>query len=218
MSPYGAIDPRHHPENSLFFAAWSGLGLQCITELTIIISIQGNGWLLWNNWLNDGTVPWSWHWLLMAHCEKGKFDEKTIAIHLIKALGSAKLSIKCLINITGSTIQVCSALRKFRQLQEKSGDLIFANYGVINHQLVHPAMVAKALKRVKIMLSRKQLEEIIKVWPDENGVSSNPEVYDQWIFSQNQYFVDKVYLALGTDRVNRLSENNSICSTMLCTD
>ena len=56
------------------------------------------------------------------------------------------------------------------------------------------------------MLSRKQLEEIIKAWPDKNGVSSNPEVYDQWIFSQNQYFVDKVYLALGTDRVNRLSE------------
>ena len=56
------------------------------------------------------------------------------------------------------------------------------------------------------MLSRKQLEEIIKAWPDENGVSSNPEVYDQWIFSQNQYFVDKVYLALGTDRVDRLSE------------
>ena len=56
------------------------------------------------------------------------------------------------------------------------------------------------------MLSRKQLEEIIKAWPDENGVSTNPKVYDQWIFSQNQYFVDKVYLALGTDRVNRLSE------------
>ena len=56
------------------------------------------------------------------------------------------------------------------------------------------------------MLSRKQLEEIIKAWPDENGVSSNAEVYDQWIFSQNQYFVDKVYLALGHDRVDRLSE------------
>ena len=26
------------------------------------------------------------------------------------------------------------------------------------------------------------------------------------VISQNQYFVDKVYLALGTDRVNRLSE------------
>ncbi len=56
------------------------------------------------------------------------------------------------------------------------------------------------------MLSRKQLEEIIKAWPDENGVSSNPEIYDQWIFSQNQYFVDKVYIALGNERINRLSE------------
>ena len=56
------------------------------------------------------------------------------------------------------------------------------------------------------MLSRKQLEEIIKAWPDENGVSSNPEVYDQWIFSQNQYFVDKVYMALRNDRINSLSE------------
>jgi len=56
------------------------------------------------------------------------------------------------------------------------------------------------------MLSRKQLEEIIKAWPDKNGVSSNPEVYDQWIFSQNQYFVDKVYIALGNDRVDNLSE------------
>ena len=56
------------------------------------------------------------------------------------------------------------------------------------------------------MLSRKELEELIKAWPDENGVSSNPEIYDQWIFSQNQYFVDKVYMALGNDRVDRLSE------------
>ena len=56
------------------------------------------------------------------------------------------------------------------------------------------------------MLSRKQLEEIIKAWPDENGVSSNPEIYDQWIFSQNQYFVDKVYMALGYDRGDSLSE------------
>ena len=70
---------------------------------------------------------------------------------------------------------------------------------------MHPAMVAKALKRSKNYVIEK-LEEIIKAWPDENGVSSNPEIYDQWIFSQNQYFVDKVYLALGHDRVDRLSE------------
>ena len=56
------------------------------------------------------------------------------------------------------------------------------------------------------MLSKKELEEIIKAWPDENGISSNPEIYDRWIFSQNQYFVDKVYMALGNDRVDGLSE------------
>ena len=56
------------------------------------------------------------------------------------------------------------------------------------------------------MLSRKELEEIIKAWPDENGNSSNPQVFDKWIFNQNQYFVDKVYIALGNDKVDSLSE------------
>ena len=49
------------------------------------------GWLLWNNDLDDGTVPWSWHWLLYAHCAKAKCDEKTIAIHLIKALWESEV-------------------------------------------------------------------------------------------------------------------------------
>ena len=56
------------------------------------------------------------------------------------------------------------------------------------------------------MLSRHELEEIIKAWPDEDGNSSNPQVFDKWIFNQNQYFVDKVYIALGNDRVDSLSE------------
>jgi len=56
------------------------------------------------------------------------------------------------------------------------------------------------------MLSKHELEEIIKAWPDKDGVSSNPQVFDKWIFNQNQYFVDKVYIALGNDRVDSLSE------------
>ena len=56
------------------------------------------------------------------------------------------------------------------------------------------------------MLSKNELEEIIKAWPDEAGNSSNPEVFDKWIFNQNQYFIDKVYIALGNDRVDSLSE------------
>ena len=56
------------------------------------------------------------------------------------------------------------------------------------------------------MLSKYELEEIIKAWPDEDGNSSNPQVFDKWIFNQNQYFIDNVYIALGTDRVDSLSE------------
>ena len=36
------------------------------------------------------------------------------------------------------------------------------------------------------MLSKHELEEIIKAWPDESGVSSNPEVYQYWLEYQKQ--------------------------------
>ena len=40
------------------------------------------------------------------------------------------------------------------------------------------------------MLSRKELEEIIKAWPDKDGKSSNPEVYENWLEMQTQYPYD----------------------------
>ena len=56
------------------------------------------------------------------------------------------------------------------------------------------------------MLSKKELEEIIAAWPDENGVSSNPEVIEKWEAKQQQYFSEKVHFALGADRIGALSE------------
>ena len=44
------------------------------------------GWLLWNNWMDDGTVPWSWHWQLLAYGNRCGADEKTIAMHLVLEL------------------------------------------------------------------------------------------------------------------------------------
>ena len=44
------------------------------------------GWLLWNNWLEDGCRPWRWHWHLMAYGNRCHSDEKTIAKHLVLAL------------------------------------------------------------------------------------------------------------------------------------
>ena len=44
------------------------------------------GWLLWNNWVEDGGFPWTWHWDLMAYGNRCRSDAKTIACHLILEL------------------------------------------------------------------------------------------------------------------------------------
>ena len=50
------------------------------------INPRRTGWLLWNNWVEDGGYPWTWHWDLMAYGNRCKSDEKTIAIHLLQAI------------------------------------------------------------------------------------------------------------------------------------
>ena len=40
------------------------------------------------------------------------------------------------------------------------------------------------------MLSRKELEEIIKAWPDKDGNSSNPKVYEDWLEMKKQIHTD----------------------------
>ena len=40
------------------------------------------------------------------------------------------------------------------------------------------------------MLSRKELEEIIKAWPDKDGKSSNTEAYENWLEMQKHYPYD----------------------------
>ena len=50
------------------------------------INPRRTGWLLWNNWVEDGGAPWTWHWDLMAYGNRCQSDEKTIAIHLLQAV------------------------------------------------------------------------------------------------------------------------------------
>jgi hypothetical protein len=50
------------------------------------INPRRTGWLLWNNWVEDGGAPWTWHWDMYAHGRRCRSDERTISIHLIKAL------------------------------------------------------------------------------------------------------------------------------------
>ena len=39
--------------------------------------------LLWNNYVEDGFVNWTWHWELLAYAKHCQSDEKTVATHLI---------------------------------------------------------------------------------------------------------------------------------------
>jgi hypothetical protein len=56
------------------------------------------------------------------------------------------------------------------------------------------------------MLSKQELEEIIKAWPDENGNSSNPDVYFKWIEMERDHCRIRISEALGRDRIEALSD------------
>ena len=56
------------------------------------------------------------------------------------------------------------------------------------------------------MLSKYELEEIIKAWPDENGTSSNPELYYNWIEMERDHCRARVRYALGITRIEALSD------------
>ena len=56
------------------------------------------------------------------------------------------------------------------------------------------------------MLSKHELEEIIKAWPDEDGKSSNPEVYNNWIEIERDHGRSRIRHALGLAKIEALSD------------
>ena len=56
------------------------------------------------------------------------------------------------------------------------------------------------------MLTRQDLVKLIEAWPDENGVSSDPETYHAWMESEKIQFWRLAREVLGFDRINALSE------------
>ena len=57
------------------------------------------------------------------------------------------------------------------------------------------------------MLSKTALEQLIAAWPDENGYSSNPEIYDAWLERERRYDARIIQNALGRDRILALTKN-----------
>jgi len=54
--------------------------------------------------------------------------------------------------------------------------------------------------------TRQELEHLVKAWPDENGVSDDPETYNAWQESEQKQFWRLAREVLGLDRINALSE------------
>lgn len=56
------------------------------------------------------------------------------------------------------------------------------------------------------MLTKNELEDIIKAWPDDNGHSTDPELFESWIERERRYDARIIQNALGIDRIHALSE------------
>ena len=56
------------------------------------------------------------------------------------------------------------------------------------------------------MLSKTALEQLIAAWPDEQGNSPNPEVYEAWTERERRYDARIIQNALGRDRILALTE------------
>ena len=60
------------------------------------------------------------------------------------------------------------------------------------------------------MLSKTTLEQLIAAWPDDNGFSSNPEIYDAWLERERRCNARIIQNALGRERVLALSERQKV--------
>ena len=56
------------------------------------------------------------------------------------------------------------------------------------------------------MITKDHLKEIIEAWPDEQGNSSNPEIYAAWLERERRYDARIIQNALGRDRILLLTE------------
>ena len=56
------------------------------------------------------------------------------------------------------------------------------------------------------MHTRQELEMLIRAWPDKNGISSDPDTFNDWVDKERKHFVRFVRQTLGFDRLKALSE------------
>ena len=56
------------------------------------------------------------------------------------------------------------------------------------------------------MLTKQLLEKLLAAWPDENGFSHDPELYNAWLERTIRYDARIIQNALGHERILALSD------------
>jgi hypothetical protein len=59
------------------------------------------------------------------------------------------------------------------------------------------------------MLTEQQLNDLIEAWPDENGVSKNPETYEAWKQTEKAIALRVIVRALGRARIDNLTDKQT---------
>ena len=67
----------------------------------------------------------------------------------------------------------------------------------------------RSIRYLADCLGHEQLDDLIKAWPDENGVSCDPETYAAWIRAQREHAGKFIGMALGKKRLESLTEEQA---------
>ena len=61
------------------------------------------------------------------------------------------------------------------------------------------------------MITKKYLEQLVASWPDGEGCSSNPEVYNEWIERERRYNARVIQNAWALIAFSRFLKNKKRC-------
>ena len=56
------------------------------------------------------------------------------------------------------------------------------------------------------MFNKELLEKLLAAWPDENGTSRNPDLYNAWLERTRRYDARIIQNALGVERIQALTD------------